>query len=743
MLKGQISIVNNVSGEISSNEKLLNHEYLYNRNIEKAHAIEAIDGLEERLKKIEVTEETLSTVISNKELKYADEIVSENARALKAEKALDLQIKQVGEEISSIETAQVEKISKLSEAVTAETLDRIKAEAKLTSHIVEAQKKVEETQQLTNNYAVVASKNLDSLAAKVRTNEVTFEEHLESFNKQSEELKALMEAFENHIKDFENFSKELAESDKTESNLKDLEQRLQQEFYEKLELERQTTLANILELKNNLENSYLKLDEDLRLLLISSTNNGTVQLITNKVDELNTRISNVQDTLNSQLENYKKNLDTEISNINSLIDKLDLDHQKVEEDYKLADSNLNNKIKELSTNLESTCTLITERIETLRSKTLVLESTLGNLSTEFVSFKSDISNEVSNLKKDLAEQIQSLEDSFSDNLQILKDNFATEIELQEEKRLEVTEELKKDISDESQARIRQLNTIEENWQQELSNLEKTQNQHFESLDTFKANVEDDIEKLQDGLTAEIIERTNQISKISKDTEDNLAAANKYTDTSIEAYKSYTNEQIRPLKEEILRLEKISNVVVFVGVTSTNISPWSEGQKNPEILINDVSYTAKPGDLVIYDSTEYVWTENGETTRGWEELGNVTALTAEMARVQKELLKAQKTVTDMETVVNNWSDEMTKAQVEYLKTQETVAGMDNRIANKLIRPESLIFGTYNEALSFVKEPTNSKQLYPGISVYVDNTSSLDSFVLTAAMTLQPLMSFSKN
>lgn len=742
MLKGQISIINNVSGEISSNEKLLNHEYLYNRNIEKAHAIDAIDGLEERLRKIEATEETLSTVISNKELKYADEIVSENARALKAEKALDLQIKQVGEEISSIETAQVEKISKLSEAVTAETLDRVKAEAKLTSHIIEAQKKVEETQQLTNNYAVVASKNLDSLAAKVRTNEVTFEEHLESFNKQSEELKALMEAFENHIKDFENFSKELEESDKTESNLKDLEQRLQQEFYEKLELERQTTLANILELKNNLENSYLKLDEDLRLL-ISSTNNDTVQLITNKVDELNTRISNVQDTLNSQLENYKKNLDTEISNINSLIDKLDLDHQKVEEDYKLADSNLNNKIKELSTNLESTCTLITERVETLRSKTLVLEGTLGNLSTEFVSFKSAISNEVSNLKKDLTEQIQSLEDSFSDSLQALNNNLATEIELQEEKRLEVTEELKKDISDESQARIRQLNIIEENWQRELSDLEKVQNQHFESLDTFKVNVEDDIEKLQDGLTAEIIERTNQISKISKDTEDNLVAANKYTDTSIEAYKSYTNEQIRPLKEEILRLEKISNVVVFVGVTSTDISPWSKGQKNPEILINGVSYTAKPGDLVIYDSTEYVWTENGDTTRGWEELGNVTALTAEMSRVQKELLKAQKTVTDMETVVNNWSDEMTKAQVEYIKTQETVAGMDNRIANKLIRPESLIFGTYSEALSFVKEPTNSKQLYPGISIYVDNISSLDSYVLTAAMTLQPLMSFSKN
>jgi hypothetical protein len=57
---------------------------------------------------------------------------------------------------------------------------------------------------------------------------------------------------------------------------------------------------------------------------------------------------------------------------------------------------------------------------------------------------------------------------------------------------------------------------------------------------------------------------------------------------------------------------LSSVLKFVGVTTTVIT---DGSTTNPVIINESSYTAVTGNVVLYDAKEYLWTGSA-----WEEMG---------------------------------------------------------------------------------------------------------------------------
>lgn len=98
-----------------------------------------------------------------------------------------------------------------------------------------------------------------------------------------------------------------------------------------------------------------------------------------------------------------------------------------------------------------------------------------------------------------------------------------------------------------------------------------------------------------------------------------------------------------LMQLLEKLSVIDKAIIWQGVTTTEIT---DGSSTNPVVIDGSSYTAKSGDMVTYDSTEFVF--NGTV---WQEFGAASTIFAETLTVGNTTI----TITDPQIAIGSTVD----------------------------------------------------------------------------------------
>jgi DNA repair exonuclease SbcCD ATPase subunit len=721
MLKGQIAIANNISGNVSSNEKLLNHEYLYNRNLEKAHAIEAIDGLEDRLKKIEASNETMAATVEYKEIAAMDRVSSESKRAKKVEEKLDSQIKQINKDILTIEDSQKDKIASLYKVVAEEASARLNNEKLLKTSLETMHNEVTEAQNTANNYAVVASKNIESLNLRLKKDENLFNLHTESFNQQVNRIDELTESFNKHIEDFEAFIEDILSKNISKTELAELsdnfDSKIQALMAEHLiyASELTTIKSSLAEGLEALKSGYIlytdtKYNEALDVA--ESRNVALKELINSNIEQT---ANNLQHNI-QQLEINLGTLNTSIQNIQQLIESLETEDTNIRDSFNLRFEAFENSIAGMNESLENFKLDYLSKVTALTDEITELHDELTELSLRVTSDADELNLKQAELEANLTNVSEN-----QDRIETELSNKVNQLELSTAENFKTTN---KKITDEING-IKNIDLVnlKNSYENADAALTSQITQLTNDFNTNKDSVSNDIKVIQEELQSEQTNRETQIDKVYTDFQNADQVLESTVTEKLNENTTKLDSALVTLKGLQHKIEKVSNVVDFIGITTTDIAVAPE-TKNIEL--NGKIYTAQTGNLVLYGQTEFVWADNH-----WEELGNVTDITTLITELNDRLdIDLETTKQELAT-----ANEKIKKLTEYVEDLKT---------NWLNCPTTLIFDSIEKARGFIAEASlKPGQTYSGMNIFVETSDSFETYILTSDNILSPLMSFSKN
>ncbi len=721
MLKGQIAIASNISGNVSSNEKLLNHEYLYNRNLEKAHAIEAIDGLEDRLKKIEASNETIAATVEYKEIAAMDRVASESNRAKKVEEKLDSQIKQINKDILTIEDGQKDKIASLYKVVAEEASARLNNEKLLKTSLETMHNEVTEAQNTANSYAVVASKHIESLNLKLQKDENLFKLHTESFDKQVDRIDELTEAFNKHIKEFETFMEDILSKNISKTELAELSDELDSKIqalvaehliYASELTAVKSSLAEGLEALKSESTLYTDAKYNEALEVAESHNNSLKNLINSNIEQT---ANNLQHNI-QQLEINLGTLNTSIQNVQQLIENLETEDVNIRNSFNLRFEAFEKSITSTNESLEKFKADYLSKITALTDEITELHDELTELSLRVTSDANELNLKQAELETGLVNVSEN-----QDRIETELSNKVNQLELNTAENFKTTN---KKITDEiNDIKNIDLVNLKASYENADAVLTSQVVQLANDFNTNKDLVSNNIKVIQEELQSEQTNREVQIDKVYTDFQNADQTLESTVTEKLNENTTKLDSALVTLKGLQHKIEKVSNVVDFVGVTTTDITVAPE-TKNIEL--NGKIYTAQTGNLVLYGQTEFVWADNH-----WEELGNVTDITTLITELNDRL------DIDLETT----KQELATANEKIKKLTEYVEDLE---ANWLSCPTTLIFNSLEKARGFIAEASlKPGKIYPGMNIFVETSDSFETYILTSDNILSPLMSFSKN
>ena len=196
---------------------------------------------------------------------------------------------------------------------------------------------------------------------------------------------------------------------------------------------------------------------------------------------------------------------------------------------------------------------------------------------------------------------------------------------------------------------------------------ETTNTNLSNLTTKVGTVETTANNAKNDITT----INNRLSGIGTGEGAVQAAINTAKEGAVSDAKTYANntfatkETVSTLDSKVDDLiediDNLSNIMNFIGVTTTNVGTET-GKTAATVVVNSADHTAKAGDVVIYDATEFVY-DGSE----WQLIGNTSA---EMEEIND--LKGK--VANLEGKVANSSALVTAVD----KNTSDIGALDSRL-----------------------------------------------------------------
>jgi len=675
MIKGHISFDENdgLTGDVLDSPKIFNHDYLYNRDASDAHPITAIEGLVERLTKIEKAQESQTSIQDNTLTAEAltqlkKDLTTETLRAKKAEQELENNLNSTSDEFFSattrVKTELSQKITQESTKTFNQLIDKLRVE------VARAQKAEQELNnaldELTENNTSSNKALYSEIQTKLQEERIKYQTAIENL---SNELDIVADSLNSQLSKVSSdlsaqIAKEQTRAITTESLIKE----------------------QLLEI--------LKDFKDLKTLLDNNTNEGssdTTSILAilqtlkqeisdgKEVDELlQIRIDNYIDTINKKikiLQETSSELVDSATIIKAEQSDISLGTQKNTDDI----SQLSKKLLWLESFIDEQIDFLAKADQTnLETNLKAISSNLEKINTldkKLTDFYSELLSNQANLQKDI-EVLSSIVDVLVSSQATFKEAQATAHEIIDKD----ISELKTKLTTTDSSLQKLANQLDEDGAS-LDNLKGQFIVEKNSNETKITAINKDLTKLEKSLNDLLDSLTNYALS------DNI---NSYIDDKFEEQNGHVNHLIFTVYEDrVADLESwkstVANVMDFIGVTTTNVC--DEPNTNP-IILNSREVEAIPGDVVIYGNKEYVWTGSQ-----WEEFGNVTELTASV--------------------------------------EEHSTRLDTIESKYYACPASLIFSSLTEAENYIE----NNQAFPGMLVTVNADGLLETYILNLTGALE--------
>jgi hypothetical protein len=740
MLKGKITMSGDISGNLSSNERLLDHEYLFNRDSKTAHPIEAIDGLSDRLEKLERTDAILSRDLNRQGVISADLIADEVSRAQVAETALERQIGEINRQLLTVDDGLDEQYLKASEAITKETFDRQTADASLDKKIISVNTELSKTAELVNSHTEEALNRFKTIEAALAQSESLFNNHITKFEDQASQLSELATTVEYYK---EIFNKHLADSanlsNATTVALDNLKQELNSEISNKLLTERTLLESEINELESTFTSKLSSLKTELTTLANQHFNNAKAYT-NSEIEKVTKEISELHKSFEAELSRVSADLEQDINQAKTFITAIDTRLQELAE---VADKDHT----ELAARIDSAVMSINSVSNTVKEQIKTFNDTISDIYFKITNTE----NNLQELRQDILNSLNNIKDGFQTDIDTLKDNLDTSVEELSNLIVENCDSLTEKIEDTNLTLIENITEVNNTLSGQVELLEK----HYKEAD---ASILDLATKHADGLASQIT--TNYEAQDSQIIQDFKDADAKTLDDAQE----FTETLVSGLENKLKILENwksaISNVLDFVGITTTDISKHTS-KFNATVKINNINHIATKGDVILYNNKEYVWTGGEEGAQGWEEIGIGSANEAAIAALQQlvgtddaenpsgifksivdlqanienkllqEIETANKNVDkvkdDLENYIINSNNTFEQFNTNITNIQTNISTINQDLTKYWLKPNSLIFTSKDIAISEITN--NLAHFYVGQLISIKTGESADDVIET--------------
>ncbi len=156
------------------------------------------------------------------------------------------------------------------------------------------------------------------------------------------------------------------------------------------------------------------------------------------------------------------------------------------------------------------------------------------------------------------------------------------------------------------------------------------------------------------------------------------------DTTIE----YIDDEVLQINTDIDTLKQnignLSNIMNFIGVITENLS---QGSTTKTVTVNESSYTAQKGDVVIDSSTEEFVFDGSK----WQLIGNITAETSAISDLQGRMEAAEDLISNL----HGYSDEhdiyISDLQGRMTDAESNITTINDTIGTKLTHNTNTLWG----------------------------------------------------
>ncbi len=701
MLKGKVTQANDIFGTVSSNAKLLNHEMLYNRDSEAAHPIDSIEGLADKLNVLDKVDKRLTKQIQDQENAILIAVSEETERADKVETYLELEINKLNQKLNSIDTESVtQQYNTLQEAIRDESIERLKTDSQLSSKVTTLAEDLANVKNAFNKSLDQLLLDITVINDAIESDRASFDSYAHSVDEQAIKLDQLVNQFKDHLKLFEeHITSNSGNSETVEMLINELDLKLSNEISNKIKIERQTSETELFNLNTSITQDIEQVKEQLTARFGSFTDNSA-KYTDLKISEVSQNISDIEAELSNTLNSLSTDLNTKINLLEALLTTVDTRLIAMTEEFNASDETFSDRIDMANDTIDLLADEVKEHVRSFNEIIKDIYYKLADTANNIQDIKLNLENQVKDLSIEFSIKINEHSNKISEDINVLSQSITSDITNLNTELTNSIARLDRDIASERNQRRSAIDSLDQYYQDANANIRNSY-------------VEAD-------------------SKVLTDSQ------------------NFTTEAIKPLTTRLDEIDSwkatVANVMDFIGITTTDIT--AEAYKKFKIVkIGEINYEANKGDVVLYNSKEYVWTGDEPEELGWEEFGIGTANAAAIAELQNVVgingespsgifkLIADNNVTLNNQIVNETAER--KAEIQSLqnsvssKIENTAALLREELIKANNKTNEDLSALSKETKSFINDAnTKFENLETFINTELDNTDKKISELQTS-------------